>query len=216
MNKTVKTIIIGATITITVLFLTLFGLYKIMDTKEPTTNETNTNTYNTNTSRSITNENETNTEDNSVYKENTESTKDNENTEENTTEEEENTTTENTTNDIITIYMFKGDGCPHCEDATKYFESIKNDLKNIEVISYEVWYNSNNKELMQNVADKLNIEVSGVPFFVIGSYATTGFDTGDKLINTAQELLKDKDYKDIVKEVLEDNKIDAEGKKITN
>lgn len=72
------------------------------------------------------------------------------------------------------VYLFRGEGCPHCEEALEYFDSIK-DKYDFELITYEVWYNDSNKVIMQKVAEALNVEVGGVPFIVIGKTTFPGY-----------------------------------------
>ena len=42
--------------------------------------------------------------------------------------------------DVINIYLFRGDGCPHCAKAEEFLEEYS-DNDNVEVYDYEVWYN---------------------------------------------------------------------------
>ena len=52
--------------------------------------------------------------------------------------------------DKINVYFFHGDGCPHCENATKFFDSIKKEYeKYYNLEKYEVWYNEENSNLME-------------------------------------------------------------------
>ena len=75
------------------------------------------------------------------------------------------------------IYLFYGDGCPHCKAAESYFDSI-NDKYDIKLYKYEVWYNDNNKQLMSDVAKKLDFNVKGVPFVIIDNTPINGFSSG--------------------------------------
>ena len=113
------------------------------------------------------------------------------------------------TNKKVTLYLFRGSGCPHCEDAIEFLESIIDDYPYLEVQTLEVWHNKNNKELMDAVAENLDIEVSSsVPLIIIGDeYARRGFADGMKnsLKKEIEKAHKNKDYKDIVKEVIKDN-----------
>ena len=43
--------------------------------------------------------------------------------------------------DKVTIYFFRGDGCPHCADAEEFFDTIKNDNEykdKFEIKDYEL------------------------------------------------------------------------------
>ena len=72
------------------------------------------------------------------------------------------------------VYMFRGEGCPHCEEALEYFESIKSKY-DFELITYEVWYDEDNKAIMEKVAAGLGETVSGVPYIVIGNKTFAGY-----------------------------------------
>lgn len=113
------------------------------------------------------------------------------------------------TNKKVTLYLFRGSGCPHCEDAIEFLESIIDDYPYLEVQTLEVWRNKNNKKLMDIVSKKLDIEVSSsVPLIIIGDeYARRGFADGmeNSLKKEIEKAHKNKDYKDIVKEVIKDN-----------
>ena len=81
------------------------------------------------------------------------------------------------------------------------------------IISYEVWYNSENKKLMDQVATRVGLEVSSaVPLIVIGNnYAERGFS--ESLKNTLKEEIENahtsNEYDDIIKEILETNPINV-------
>ena len=57
-----------------------------------------------------------------------------------------------------------------------WFDSIEDEYgMYYELVKLEVWYSQENYNLMTDVADYLNIDVSGVPFVVIGDKYTLGF-----------------------------------------
>ena len=66
----------------------------------------------------------------------------------------------------VNVYMFYGKTCPHCEEAMKYLNEIK-DKYDLNLITYEVWYSDENKALMNEISDYLDINVTGVPFVII-------------------------------------------------
>ncbi|HIS86743.1 MAG TPA: hypothetical protein IAB49_01225 [Candidatus Caccenecus avistercoris] len=113
------------------------------------------------------------------------------------------------TNKKVTLYLFRGLGCPHCEDAIEFLESIIDDYPYLEVQTLEVWRNKNNKKLMDIVSKKLDIEVSSsVPLIIIGDeYARRGFADGmeNTIKNQIEKAYQSALYKDIVAEVLENN-----------
>ncbi len=83
----------------------------------------------------------------------------------------------------INIYVFWGDGCPHCEELFDFLESIRrNYRKYFNVYGFEVWYHEENGKIMDNVKEELG-EQSGsraVPYFIIGDQQISGFDDSTK------------------------------------
>ena len=112
-----------------------------------------------------------------------------------------------TDHEKVSIYIFRGDGCSHCQDAIRYFyNSIKPYNDYIEVKTYEVWKDTNNKSLYTDVAQKFGKEGKAVPFIVIGDkYYFEGYaDNGGDLIKVALDEYENKEYKDLVKETLKE------------
>lgn len=79
----------------------------------------------------------------------------------------------------IDIYLFYGDGCPHCKAEKEYLNEIK-DKYEITIHEYETWYNSDNEKLMIRVKNALGTENPYVPFTVIGDIGITGFNENTK------------------------------------
>jgi thiol-disulfide isomerase/thioredoxin len=74
------------------------------------------------------------------------------------------------------VYLFRGEGCPHCQEAEEWFESIEKEYGNMFIIKdYEVWYNDDNAKFMQDVATSRGEEVNGVPYIIIGDKSWKGF-----------------------------------------
>ncbi len=106
----------------------------------------------------------------------------------------------------INVYMFRGEGCPHCEEALEFFDELSEDeeFKNLyKLVTYEVWYNEDNQSIMKDVADALGEEVSGVPYIVIGSKTFAGYASSmdDRIKDAIKAAYEDEDYKDVVAEV---------------
>lgn len=78
----------------------------------------------------------------------------------------------------INIYFFRGEGCPHCQEAEEFFDKIKSEYgKYYNIVDYETWYNTDNADLMKKVADKLGEEASGVPYIIIGKKSWNGYSS---------------------------------------
>ena len=76
----------------------------------------------------------------------------------------------------VDVYFFHGRGCPHCADEEKYLEQVKKKYSNVNIKEYEVWYDSDNAELLSKVKDALDVESNGVPFTVISNVGTVGYN----------------------------------------
>ena len=76
----------------------------------------------------------------------------------------------------VIIYFFRGEGCSHCAEAEAWFESIEEEYGDYFTIKdYETWYNQDNAEYMQKVAESRGDEAGGVPYIIIGDYTWLGF-----------------------------------------
>ena len=101
-------------------------------------------------------------------------------------------------NDNITIYLFHGDGCPHCADLIEFLNSLESEY-DFDVEKYEVWYNSSNQEFMEEVKNNLNIKSSGVPLTIIGNTYIVGYsDSIGNKIERAIKHYEENEYIDVV------------------
>lgn len=115
----------------------------------------------------------------------------------------------------LTINLFYGRECPHCEDEQKYLDTLKKQYgDNIEIKKFEVWHDSDNNDLLTKVRKALDNEDTGVPYTVIGTYGFTGYseDTADKIRNLVKDNIKEP-IPDIIDDVKERKEI-SEIKKI--
>ena len=76
----------------------------------------------------------------------------------------------------IKIYMFRGQGCGYCKKFLNFLNSITEEYgKYFKLVSFEVWQDEANGTLMQEVAEKLGEEASGVPYIIIGDQVFPGY-----------------------------------------
>ena len=86
------------------------------------------------------------------------------------------------------IYIFWGDGCPHCKALAKFISKLPAETKKqVSIYSFEVWSEQDNKSFMKKFGKYLGQDVSGVPFMVIGDKIFDGYSSGDT--KTDQQIL---------------------------
>ncbi len=76
----------------------------------------------------------------------------------------------------VVIYLFWGDGCPHCAEADPFLQELANNNPNIELRKYEVWYVEENQKLLTQMAAAYGFKPQGVPTIFIGDQYFIGFN----------------------------------------
>ncbi len=91
----------------------------------------------------------------------------------------------------VTIYLFRGQGCPHCQEFLEFLNGLtKDDGYKFKLVSFETWKDKENNTLMGQIAEQLGVEVTGVPFIVIGDQSFPGYaSTYDDQIKSAIDTL---------------------------
>jgi thiol-disulfide isomerase/thioredoxin len=75
----------------------------------------------------------------------------------------------------VTIYLFWGEGCPHCARAKPYLETLPAKLPGVSLEMYEVYYDPYNNQVFSQVLELLEIDTLAVPTIVIGPYYMQGY-----------------------------------------
>ncbi len=75
----------------------------------------------------------------------------------------------------VTVYLFWGEGCPHCAKAKPYLEGLTHVYPGLTLKSYEVYYNAENQVFFQALAQKFALENMYVPTMFIGSQYLVGY-----------------------------------------
>lgn len=88
---------------------------------------------------------------------------------------------------VAIVHLFSREGCPHCAALKAFLRSQQAKGLKVELREYEVIKNQTNADLLQRVAQTLNIQISGVPFTVVGNRSMIGY--GDDQTSGA-ELMK--------------------------
>ena len=117
-----------------------------------------------------------------------------------------------TDHEKIKIYIFRGDGCPHCEDFLNYFNVHIHEFSDyFEIVAFESWNDVDNKALRAHVNDLFGIKnteeikrETSVPLIIIGDWYTFGFSEtlGETIINKALESYQSDDYVDVINDLI--------------
>lgn len=111
----------------------------------------------------------------------------------------------------VKLYLFYGDGCPHCSSEKEYLKELEKEYDNLEIIMYEVWNNKENALLMDEVKEALDKNNQYVPFTVIGENSFTGFNSSfEKAIENAVKECSENSCVDIVSKVKSGETINKE------
>lgn len=109
----------------------------------------------------------------------------------------------NSEKNLVNIYLFYSDTCPHCSSEKELLAELKEEYDNIRIYKYEV-SDSNNSKLLFEIADMFDTKVTGVPFTVIADKVYKGFsyeNSKSKFVGTI-EYYSNHGYKDVVGEYL--------------
>ena len=103
--------------------------------------------------------------------------------------------------DLVNIYLFYSDTCPHCAKEKELLSELEDEYDNIKIYKYEVG-DKDNANLLYEVADILETQVTGVPFTVIADKVYKGFsydNSKSKFLGTI-EYYSEHGYRDLVGE----------------
>ncbi len=88
----------------------------------------------------------------------------------------------------VNVYYFWGDGCPVCVQQRAFLDQLEQRYDEVRVHSYEVWYDSENRALLDAFAAAFNRPVTGVPVTFIGEDSWVGFNqvAGQQMIASVE------------------------------
>jgi len=76
----------------------------------------------------------------------------------------------------VTLYLFHGKGCSHCAKAISFLNELNEKYPELNVISYEVYFNDKNRELFMHYCSELEQSAQGVPTIFIDEKTFIGFN----------------------------------------
>lgn len=92
----------------------------------------------------------------------------------------------------VTLYLFWGDGCPHCANEKAFLARLQERYPVLEVRAFEVYQDPVGRALLLAMADAFGRTASGVPMTFLGDYAWVGFGstTGEQITAVVQDGLR--------------------------
>lgn len=104
----------------------------------------------------------------------------------------------------VNVYLFHSNTCSHCKAETEFLNEIQKEYENLKINLYEINDVKENKELMINIKEKLNIDSPMVPFTVIGDYYYIGYNDGvkDGIKNLIEKYTSEEQY-DVIKDIID-------------
>ena len=88
----------------------------------------------------------------------------------------------------VNIHMFYGQGCAHCGRMHVFLEDMQEKYPSLNVNEYETYFDQENRELFQKMADSFETEIEGVPTLFIDDKVFVGFSTS--LGNSIEDEIK--------------------------
>ena len=78
-------------------------------------------------------------------------------------------------NQPVYIYLFWGEGCPHCAKAKPFLEKLAAKYPGVVLKEIEIYNSEENQALFYRMAEKFGIQQLGVPLIFIGPYHLLGY-----------------------------------------
>ncbi len=91
----------------------------------------------------------------------------------------------------VNLYFFWGQGCPHCAKEKVFLQNLVQNDSSLVLHDFEVYNNTENRDKLIEAAQKLNTEVNGVPFLVIGDKYLVGYLSDQTTGVEIQKLIED-------------------------
>lgn len=81
---------------------------------------------------------------------------------------------------LVNIYMFHSNTCPHCKEEIKFLNNLEDKYDNIKIYKYEI-HDDKNLEILEEVEKIYNDKYNSVPIIIIGNELYLGFAEKSKI-----------------------------------
>lgn len=77
------------------------------------------------------------------------------------------------------LYLFWGDGCPHCEKEREFLFKIRKDYPEVEMRWFEIWNHPEYAKLADALSKAYKLKGVSVPMTFIGDWSVIGFQSAE-------------------------------------
>lgn len=105
----------------------------------------------------------------------------------------------------VSLHLFWAYGCPHCEEEKIFLNNLKDQYPELTIKAYEVTSNRPNSILLEKTGEALGINISGVPFTIIGQDYFIGYESDETTGRRIEETIRlatENDHDDLVGNLL--------------
>ena len=89
----------------------------------------------------------------------------------------------------VNIYIFWGNGCPHCKALWQWLDTIRNEYgANFNAYGFEIWGSAENKKILSKFEKAVGQTTDSVPFIIMGNRVYSGFY--DEIQNSMLDYIK--------------------------
>ena len=110
------------------------------------------------------------------------------------------------------MIYFWGDGCPACAIQNEHFEELEQEY-DFDLKRFEIYYNEENQELMQEYSEVLGEELRGVPTIIMWDDHFVGADYDDTEELIQKYAVEGQEGSIDHREIIGDQHFDDEGEK---
>ncbi|MFH1610367.1 MAG: thioredoxin family protein [Patescibacteria group bacterium] len=89
----------------------------------------------------------------------------------------------------INVYLFYSETCPHCKAEIEFLDELSKQDPNLRVHAFEITTNTQNADLLISIGRQFNLDISSVPFTMIGSSYFPGWSDTQEAKLDIQEAI---------------------------
>lgn len=87
------------------------------------------------------------------------------------------------------LYLFWGEGCPHCEAEKEFLVQLQEKYPALEMRWFEIWKNSENRKLADAMRQAYDLKTTSVPLTFFDRWGNVGYQSGGITEKQIKDLL---------------------------